>query len=506
MSSRLAIEITSLPDDRFTWRVIGAQQPKGEGPSSLLPDGTKVGDQFKADADFGLDGVELSNIKSGRRNRKEAKTLELISSEPSELVTTKLASKGRGGGGRRDERGGGKGRGRGRDGDRGRGRGRDGGERSERGGGRGDRPHRPAPPEVPTRPKAKRLRAGKTHRNAVLAALPDEQRPVADQLVAGGLPAVRTAIKEQNENNKTEGRPEVKPGPLIGLAEQLQEQLRTAEWRDRAEAAIEQVDEVDLRDLRSVVVAGDTAANDEETRALASRLRDALNSRVETEQTAWAEEISALIEAGRVIRALRVSSRSPKAGAPLPGDLATRLATAVVDSVDEAMTDDRWGALLDSLAFSPVRALVDLDHIPEKPSDELLATVRAVASRLPELAKKFGVDPATAPKNPPRRRRPAGDKGKKRKPGGGGDQPKSDKPKSDKPTSGTTAEPASPTVDAPPAEAPAAEAPEAPAEAPAETTAPNDAESAGVPAQPDSPAAEAAPAEAETGSEDASEG
>lgn len=164
---------------------------------------------------------------------------------------------------------------------------------------------------------------------------------------------------------------------------------------------MEQADEVDLRDLRSVVVAGDTAANDEDTRALASRLRDALNSRVETEQTAWAEEISALIGAGRVIRALRVSSRSPKAGAPLPGDLATRLAGAVVDSVDDAMTDDRWGALLDALAFSPIRALVDLDHIPAKPSEELLGTVRAVASRLPELAKKFGVDPATAPKTHP---------------------------------------------------------------------------------------------------------
>lgn len=405
MSSRLEIEITSLPgDDRFTWRVVGAKQPKGEGPRTLLPEGTKVGDQFKAEADFGLDGIDLTNITPARRQRKEATTLELISNEPSQLVTTKLAEKGRGGG-RRDDRDGGRGRGRGREGDRDRGRGRGRDNRGEGGGrddgrGRGDRPHRPAPPEVPTRPKAKRLRAGKTHRNEVLASLPDEQRPVADQLIAGGLPAVRAAIKEQNEHNKAEGRPEVKPGPLIGLAEQLQEQLRTAEWRDRAEAAVEQADEVDLRDLRSVVVAGDTAANDEDTRALASRLRDALNSRAETEQTV-AEEISALIGAGRVIRALRVSSRSPKAGAPLPGDLATRLAGAVVDSVDDAMTDDRWGALLDALAFSPIRALVDLDHIPAKPSEELLGTVRAVASRLPELAKKFGVDPATAPKTHP---------------------------------------------------------------------------------------------------------
>ncbi len=475
MSRRLDIEITSLSDDRFTWRVSGAKQPKGEAAASLLPEGAKVGDEVKADADFTIDGIDVLSIATPKRGRKEPQRLELIDKAPTELVTTKLAAKGGRGG--RDERGGG--RRRERDG---RGPKREGGRDAEgpRGRGRGDRPHRPAPPEVPTRPKAKRLRAGKTHRNAVLAALPDEQRPVADQLVAGGLPAVRNAIKEQNETNKVEGRPEVKPGPLIGLAEQLQEQLRTAEWRDRAEAAVAQSDEVDLRDLRSVVVAGDTAANDEETRALAAQLRDALNSRVETEQTAWAEEIAALIQAGRVIRALRVSSRSPKAGAPLPGDLATRLATAVVDSVDENMTDDRWGALLDALAFSPVRALVELDHIPEKPSEELLNTVRAVAARLPELAQKFGVDPSKAPKNPPRRRRPGGDKPKKGpRDAGRGEQPKGAKPKGDRPQGDRPKG----TKPADPAGVPAAEK-----AAPEDEAAPTDA-AAGETAAPEAPAA-----------------
>ncbi|MEZ5381220.1 MAG: hypothetical protein R2754_05425 [Microthrixaceae bacterium] len=434
MSRRLDIEITSLPDDdRFTWRVTGAKQPKGEGRRGLLPEGTKVGDELKVDADFTLDGIEILGVSASKRQRKEPERLELITSEPTQLVTTKLAPKGRGRGGRRDERGG---RGRDRD-ERGRGRGRDGrggrgdrpggderggrrdGDERGRGRGRGDRPHRPAPPEVPTRPKPKRLKAGKAHRNAALAALPDEQRPVADQLVAGGLPAVRSAIDEQNKTNKAEGRPEVKPGPLIGLAEQLQEQLRVAEWLDRAEAALAQVDEVDLRDLRSVVVAGDTAATDETARALATQLREALNTRVETEQTAWAEEIEALINAGRVIRALRVSSRSPKAGAPVPAELANRLADAVVESVDDAMTDDRWGALLDALAFSPVRGLVHFEKVPSEPSKELVNAVTAVASRLPELARQFGVDPATAPKQPPRRR-PGGDKRRSGPKGGSG--------------------------------------------------------------------------------------
>ena len=136
-----------------------------------------------------------------------------------------------------------------------------------------------------------------------------------------------------------------------------------------------------------------------------------------------------------------------------------RLAGAVVDSVDDAMTDDRWGALLDALAFSPIRALVDLDHIPAKPSEELLGTVRAVASRLPELAKKFGVDPATAPKNPPRRRRPGGDKAKPgRKPNEDrqGDRPPRDRPQRNAPGGGVPKDQAP--TDQAPTEAPAADA------------------------------------------------
>ena len=52
------------------------------------------------------------------------------------------------------------------------------------------------------KPKAKRLRGGRVHRKALLAGLPPEQVPVAEQLFAGGLPAVRQAIATQNETLK----------------------------------------------------------------------------------------------------------------------------------------------------------------------------------------------------------------------------------------------------------------------------------------------------------------
>ena len=150
-----------------------------------------------------------------------------------------------------------------------------------------------------------------------------EQRPIAEQLVRGGLPAVRQAIAKQNEEAKAAGKPEISPAPLLGLAEELLPGVRSAEWRDRADAAIAQIDEVDLRDLRTVVTAADTAARDEDSRGLAAQLREGLAARADREHKEWLAELDATLADGRVVRALRLSSRPPKAGVPLPADLAS---------------------------------------------------------------------------------------------------------------------------------------------------------------------------------------
>ena len=68
-----------------------------------------------------------------------------------------------------------------------------------------------ARPERPERPR--RLPTVSTHRNAALAALRPEQIPVAEQLLRGGIPAVRNAIEEQNARARAEGRAEVSPEP-----------------------------------------------------------------------------------------------------------------------------------------------------------------------------------------------------------------------------------------------------------------------------------------------------
>ena len=409
MSRRIEVELTSTREDgTWTWRAAGAKLPKGELNGSLLFAGAKVGDIVRADADFMMDGIDIIAVLAPKGARKEPERIEVVGTprrDDEPLVTTKLAPKGRGGD-RRDRKPRREGDGEKRDGrpprDR---KPRTEGEGSQdarrKTGTRAHHPNRPTSPAPEPKPKAKRLRAGRTHRNAALAALPAEQKPIAEQVLRGGIPAVRQAVEKQNETNKAEGKPEISPAPLVQLAEQLMPSLRSAEWRDKAEAALADLPELDLRDLRSVVVASDAGARDDETRALAEQLKAGLSQRVESEQAAWLTEISELLAGGRAVRALRVSSRPPKAGAPLPAELSAKLTEAAAASLTAETGQDRFATVLDALAFSPVRTQVTPVGIPAEPTPELLAAVKKVAARLPQIASLFGIEASAPSKSKP---------------------------------------------------------------------------------------------------------
>jgi hypothetical protein len=232
----------------------------------------------------------------------------------------------------------------------------------------------------------------------VLEELPPEHRPIAEQVLAGDIPAVRQAIDKENATRSATGQPTINGAELLAIAERLRPQLRTAEWRDKAEAAMADVDEIDLRDLRSVVVGADSAARDDETRALATQLREALTKRVEAEQAAWVAELTTALDEGRVVRALRLSSRPPKAGVILDPALTARLAEGAGASLTADAPAERWAAVLDATAFSPVRLAVKPQSLPEKPSDDLLASAKKLASRLPQVAAAFGIEVSDTPK------------------------------------------------------------------------------------------------------------
>ncbi len=410
MSRRIDIELTSvLADGSWTWRAAGARKPNGQMDGSLLPPGSAVGDILKVEVEQMLDGIEIQSIVHSRQKAEDANILELLPSEkPFEAVIETRAKRDRSD--RRDDR---DGRGR-RDNKRDGGRrpgGRD-GARDGDGKGRSDqrrqRPHFEAPPELPQRPKPKRLRPGKARRNAVLADLPEEQRPIAEMALQG-MSAVRARVKEENTRLEAAGQPTMPEASVVKMAEDMLPKLRVAEWLDRAEAAQRQMEHLDLRDLRSVVAAGDDpiVARDESTRAVADDLRASLVRKQEEELTLWFGDIDAAIGVGRVIRALRLSSQPPKAGVMFPPDLARRLGEAATAALAPDDPADRWIAVLEAAAFSPVRTLVTPTTAPTVITDDLKATTLRLGPALPQIAALLGVEiPTGTPKPKPLRAGP----------------------------------------------------------------------------------------------------
>jgi len=441
MTRRIDIELTSdRGDGTWTWRSAGAKQPKGTLDASTLFDGAAVGDVCRADADFAMDGIFIEAVlpPKGRSGRAAEEQILLTGGTFEGGVTTTWKDrKGRDGdrkGGRGGERGRGKGRGPGDRGGRERGRKRDGDSRDggrregsdtdekrgqrrdgdDRGRGRRDDRKRDGRnergPRPDDRPRPKKLRPGRVHRSAWIETLAEEHKVVAETLSRGGIQAVRKEIDTQNEKAKSDGTSPIDGSPLIALAEDLLPHLRRAEWRDRADAALGDIGEIDLKDLRSVVVAADDAAKDEENLEVAEKLRTGLRERVEAAQTEWVAEIASTLSDGRVVRALRLSSRPPKAGALMPGDLLQRLTETANEAVKGDVTQQRLATLLDAVSRSVVRPNFVLETVPEKPTDELIDTVKKVAAQLPDVAAKFGV---TATRRP---RRGARKSAKKRPP------------------------------------------------------------------------------------------
>lgn len=405
MSRRIEIELTSKqPDGTWTWRAAGAREPRGVVLDSVVPSGLSVSDVVRAEVESDLDGTRVLSITPPKEKAARTGLLELLPSEKKfEPVTQQLRKKGS------------------RDGAKGRGPKRDRANGEKRGEGKSDRPRRPffeTPPELPQRPKPKRIRPQRVNIDAVLAELPEAQRAIAEKVLNGGVPAVRAAIEEQNKKAVAEGKDKIPAEGLLQMAEQLLPRLRIAEWRDKAISAESIIKDIDLRDLRSLVVTADQLVNpDETTRALAAKMKQALVVRQDEEIKNWLDDIKAATEVGRVVRALRLSSQPPKAGVPFPAPLATLLTDATVLGLTPDAPAERWIALLEAAAFSPIHAKVLPPAIPPVVSDELKKTIVRLGPLMPQLALLFGVqvDPKARPPRP--LQVPRGDKNTKKRAG-----------------------------------------------------------------------------------------
>jgi hypothetical protein len=420
MGRRIDIELTSERDDQmWTWRAAGAKQPRGVLDAALLYEGARVGDVVRAEADFEIDGINVTAVTPPRAPKAQPERLEVIGPPREHTpVTSSLAPKrertrdrDRDGDGPRSDRDPTRRHDRGRERER---RPRRTGERTgeptgERrtAPGRGERapradrpararragtdhPPRPATEAAP-RPRPKRLQPKRVHRDEALASLSPEQRPVAEQVLRGGLPAVRQAVKEQNAKARAAGEPLIKPDALLAMAEDLLPRLKAAEWLDRAEAAVASIDDITLRDLRAIVTGSEGLTRDDVSRTLAAELRDALQRRAEEQRTTWIGEITSSLDEGRVVRALRASSRPPEPGTTVPPELASRLTDAAGAAMAADVPPDRWAAVLDAVVSSPVRKSVQPQSLPAEQDDALLAAARQAAPRVPALGTLLGI-------------------------------------------------------------------------------------------------------------------
>jgi hypothetical protein len=426
MSHRIDIELTSHNDSVWTWRAAGAKLPKGTLDNSLLYAGANVGDVVRAEAERELDGVRIVGITPPKSAKVGPEVLEIIARPQASGVQVIYAEKSRGGrDGGRDSRGPRSDRGPREDrpprGPRPERADRPAGDRPARNdrGPRPDRPDRGPRPDRPVRDFAgrterpgrpgvsreKRLNPGRVHRDALLTALVPEQQPIAEQLFRGGIPAVRQAIIDQNAQLKASGQQEVQAAPLLALAEDLLPRVRQADWLDRASAALDVADAISLRDLRAVVTQADQAARDDESRAMAVKLRDALARRVEGERETWAKDIAASIADGKVVRAVRLSTKLPDPGAKLSAELTAELVAATNAGLSADARPDVWASLIEAAADAPFRRSVEPAGLPAKPSEALLATAAQASNRIPALLKLLGLTmppPPRAKALPPR--------------------------------------------------------------------------------------------------------
>ena len=449
MSRRIEIEITSLSGDLATWRAAGAKLPKGVLQASLIPGGPVIGNVYRADIEQYMEGIEVLSVmapKTASPLDPKNERLELIpevQKGPDVVVT--YAPKGRGT--RRDgER---------RDTDRRDGARREGtkrpstrresregasssnerparaprgdhprserpaGERPPRGprpehaegdaradrsprSPRGDRGGRPSRPERSHGPQQPPLTT--THRNALLATLSPEQLPVAEQLLRGGMPAVRIAVETQNKNASSQGRPTVDPTTIDRIAEDLLNKTNLALWKDRAGGAIGAGRELRLRDLRAVVTSAKMVSLDDEARAQLKELQASLTARVEHLRVQWNEKLEAAINSKNVKEALSLVARPPDVSTRVSADAAGRVVALVSVTLSAEQDPKLWNEIVELTADTSIRRNVKPLGIPSDETSHAVAVHNAGA--IPELAKLLGMK--VPPPPPPTRivRRP----------------------------------------------------------------------------------------------------
>ena len=93
--AKIEVEITSQREDgNWTWRAIGAREPKGTVDASLLSSDVTVGAQFLVETEHFIDGLVVSKVFEKKQSSNKGEIIEIIGSGKTlDPVTTQLAKK-----------------------------------------------------------------------------------------------------------------------------------------------------------------------------------------------------------------------------------------------------------------------------------------------------------------------------------------------------------------------------------------------------------------------------
>lgn len=356
-TKKIQVELTSKQGTNWTWRKVGAKEPKGEMAEALLPKTAALGDVHWLEISFHMDGVSVESVVPENEKEANKNGIEILEMKPANkfnpLVVSNQNEKAKKGKHKK---------------------------RKFKSKARKPKPEMPDS-QVTKKSKGPKLNPKSEHRNEWLKSLSDEQKPVAELLIKGGMPAVRKAIEEDKELKSADN--------LIALAEKLNEKSRLMEWRDRGASALDMVDRLRLEDLRSVVAASESFLRHSDVADLATTLKAKLMERLETDQTEWLKDINTLLEEGRIIRALSLSGRPPKAGSPLPTELYNQLIIKTNELLTAEIHDRRWISFLKAISKSPVAQHISPASYPPNPSEELLKIAKRNKKYVPIIARNL---------------------------------------------------------------------------------------------------------------------
>ena len=222
------------------------------------------------------------------------------------------------------------------------------------------------------------------------------------------MPAVRTAVAEQNKNATAQGRPTIDAETIDRIAEELLGKTNLALWKDKAAGAIGAGRELRLRDLRAVVTSAKTVSLDDEGRQQLKELQTALTSKVDHLRTVWNEKLEAALNSKNVAEALRLVARPPDMSTRVSAEMAAKVVTMTSETLTADLDAAAWNEIVTLAVDTSIRRNIKPVGIPANDVSKALAIKNAGA--IPELAKLLGMPvpppppPSRAPRRPANRR------------------------------------------------------------------------------------------------------